>query len=43
MLTQENEILRNKIKKLKQELNELLVNAKHEAEQINNNGYDKNS
>ena len=27
MLTQENEILRNKIKKLKQELNELLVNA----------------
>ena len=43
MLTQENEILRNKIKNLKKELNELLDNSQCKAKENNNDGYVKPS
>ena len=43
MLTQENEILRNKIKNLKKELNELLDHSQCKAKENNNEGYVKPS
>jgi len=40
ILEMENEMLRNQIRKLKIELNELLDNAKSKREQTNNKGND---
>ena len=41
ILEVENEMLRNQIRKLKLELNELLVNTKSKGEQADNEGDDK--
>ena len=41
ILEVENEMLRNQIRKLKLENNELLVNAKSERKQTDNEGDDK--
>ena len=41
ILEVENEMLRNQIRKLKLENNELLVNAKSKGEQTDNEGNDK--
>jgi regulator of replication initiation timing len=41
ILEVENEMLRNQIKKLKIEKNELLVNTKSKGEQTDNEGNDK--
>lgn len=41
ILEVENEMLRNQIRKLKLEINELLVNTKSKGEQADNEGDDK--
>ena len=41
ILEVENEMLRNQIRKLKLEINELLVNTKPKGEQADNKGDDK--